>query len=444
MDVGLNVGLNFGSVFSFARLSIVSFFALTLLAACGKSTSRKVETFQKTTAQCASTAVAKQYVVRWKDGTTVVYKNTTEEQLLNDVVNPHESEIEIAEQDQKVRVAPPTKSLVDADSDIVRSEAVVADTTNWGQDMIQASSPSTLGLSGKDVIVAVIDSGVQRNHPQLKSRMYVNAGESGLDSQGRDKATNGVDDDGNGLIDDVSGYDFAQDSGTVTDGSGHGTHVSGIIAGDSTAGAIKGIAQGAKILPLDFMGDDGSGNISDAIRAMYYAASQGARVINASWGGAPCSSTLQKAIRDIGAQGVLFVAAAGNSGVDIESEPEYPAAFGLPTQITVGASTINDRMAVFSNYSYYLVNLMAPGTNIWSTYPTSTTQSMNGTSMASPFVAGAAAVLFSARPNATPQQVKSALLASVDAGPFQVETRGRLNLRKAIAEIQKLPEAVNP
>ncbi|RYZ76013.1 MAG: alkaline serine protease, partial [Proteobacteria bacterium] len=232
--------------------------------------------------------------------------------------------------------------------------------------------------------------------------------------------------------------------GVVNDGSGHGTHVSGVIAADSSAGTIRGLAQGAKILPLDFMTNDGSGNISDAIRAMYYAASQGAKVINASWGGAPCSSTLQKAITDIGAQGVLFVAAAGNSGVDIEAEPEYPAAFGLPTQITVGASTSNDRMAIFSNYSYSLVNIMAPGVGIWSTYPGNSTQSMNGTSMASPFVAGAAAVLFGARPNATPQQVKSALLASVDAGPFQVETRGRLNLRKALIEIQKLPEAVKP
>ena len=440
----MDVGLRLGAICQSARLLVLSFFSLTLLAACAKSDSRKVETFRKTTAQCASTAVAKQYVVRWKDGTTVVYKDTSEEKLLKEVIEPNESEIDVAEQDQKVRLSPPAQSLLDSDSDVLRSQAFANDTTNWGQDKIEASSPSTLGYSGKDVIVAVIDSGVQRNHPQLKSRMYINPGESGLDSQGRDKATNGIDDDGNGLIDDVSGYDFADESGVVNDGSGHGTHVSGVIAADSSAGTIRGLAQGAKILPLDFMTNDGSGNISDAIRAMYYAASQGAKVINASWGGAPCSSTLQKAITDIGAQGVLFVAAAGNSGVDIEAEPEYPAAFGLPTQITVGASTSNDRMAIFSNYSYSLVNIMAPGVGIWSTYPGNSTQSMNGTSMASPFVAGAAAVLFGARPNATPQQVKSALLASVDAGPFQVETRGRLNLRKALIEIQKLPEAVKP
>jgi subtilisin family serine protease len=421
-----------GSVSFWARTCALGF-AVFFVSACSQSSSQKTETFHKTTAQCSSTAVAKQYVVRWKDGTTVVYKNTTEEQLLNDVVIPNESEIDVAEQDQKVRVAPPV-------SNAVTSEAFVAETSDWGQQITEASSAWAQGQKGSGVIVAVIDSGAQRNHPQLKNQMYVNAGESGTDSQGRDKSTNGVDDDGNGFVDDVSGYDFASNSGTVTDGSGHGTHVSGIIAADASQGSIKGIAPDAKILPLDFMTDDGSGNISDAIRAMYYAASQGAKVINASWGGAPCSATLQKAIQDIGSKGVLFVAAAGNSGVDVEEEPEYPAAFGLPTQITVGASTNRDYTAVFSNYSYTLVNLMAPGTNIMSTYPGSSTRSMNGTSMASPFVTGAAALLFSARPKATAEDVKSALLASVDAGPFPVSSRGRLNIRKALAEIQKLPQ----
>lgn len=424
--------MDVGSIAASARYLILSFVALTLFTACAQSSDHKTEIFHKTSAACTSTAVAKQYVVRWKDGTTTIHKNVSEDELLNNVVLPNETEIEVAEQDQKVRFAPPVAALTEM--------ATVADSTNWGQEITEASSAWNANQKGAGIVVAVIDSGVQRTHPQLRSQMYVNPGESGLDAQGRDKATNGIDDDGNGLVDDVSGYDFASDSGSVSDGSGHGTHVSGIIAGDSSQGSIKGIAPNAKILPLDFMTDDGSGNISDAIRAMVYAADRGAKVVNASWGGAPCSATLQSAIEDLGKRGVLFVAAAGNSGVDITSEPEYPAAFDLSNQVTVGASTNRDYMAVFSNYSYSLAHLMAPGTNIWSTYPGSTTYSMNGTSMAAPFVSGAAAVLFGARPNATPEQVKSALLTSVDSGPFQVSSRGRLNIRKALIEIQKLAE----
>ena len=425
------------------RSLLFSLVALMLVTACNQQSLQKTEAFHKTTASCVSTAVAKQYVVRWKDGTTTIHKNTTEEELLNDVVLPNESEIDIAEQDQKIRIGLPVKSRL-------QTEAVstVEDTTDWGQDRVEASSAWTSGQIGTGVVVAVIDSGVQRTHPQLKNAIYVNPGESGLDDQGRDKSSNGVDDDSNGFVDDVSGYDFALNSPNVGDTSGHGTHVSGIIAADSTQGRIKGIAPGARILPLDFM-VDGSGNISDAIRAMNYAVSRGAKVINASWGGAPCSATLQKAIDDAGRQGVLFVAASGNSGDDLDSYPEYPAAFNVPTQITVGASMYTSRspsipktekMAVFSNYSYDLVHIMAPGVDIVSTYPQDTTVEMDGTSMAAPFVSGAAAILFSVRPNATPLEVKNALLNSADSGPFKVSSRGRLNIRKALLEIEKLPE----
>jgi subtilisin family serine protease len=411
------------------RFGIISLFALAALSSCADSQGQTETVFPKTSAACSSSAVANQYVVRWKDGTTVIYKDSTREEILKDIVEPNLDKIELAEQDQRITLPKQPSRL--------KTEATGAG-IDWGQQIVDAQAAWDQGYNGQGVIVAVIDSGVQRDHTQLASQMFVNVGETGLDSQGRDKSTNGVDDDGNGYIDDVSGYDFDKNSGTVVDGTGHGTHVSGIIAAKHSAGTIKGLAEGAKILPLDFM-DGESGNISDAIRAMYYAAQMGAKVVNASWGGAPCSQNLQKAINDLGAMGVVFVNAAGNSGLSLDEYPEYPAAYGLPLQITVAASTSRDYMAAYSNYSYKLVNIAAPGDSIVSTFPGNMTKSLSGTSMATPFVAGAAALLKGARPNATPSDIKNALLNSVDSAPVEVSSRGRLNVAKALQEILKLP-----
>ncbi len=413
------------------RFGLISFFALGALASCAETQDRATTVFPKTSPACSSSAVANQYVVHWKDGTTVVYKGSTREELLKTVVEPNVEKIDFAEQDQRISV-PKQPALV--------TTSAVPTGADWGQQIVNAQAAWDQGYKGQGVIVAVIDSGVQRDHTQLASQMFINVGETGTDSQGRNKSSNGIDDDQNGYVDDVSGYDFAKNSGTVVDGTGHGTHVSGIIAADSTKGSIKGLAQAAKILPLDFMDDDGSGNISDAIRAMYYAAQMGAKVVNASWGGAPCSQNLQNAITDLGQMGVVFVNAAGNSGLSLDDYPEYPAAYGLPLQITVAASTARDYMSVYSNYSYTKANLTAPGDSIVSTYPGNTTRSLNGTSMATPFVAGAAAILKGARPNATPSDIKNALLNSVDSAPVQVSARGRLDVAKALEEILKLPQ----
>lgn len=424
-----------------ARLVVLLLFVASGLSACGYPTSAASEKIPATSKACTSSAVANQYVVRWKDGTSVVYKNTTREQILKTIIEPNVDEIEFAEQDQKVRA--PATSLS------VTEQATVPASPDWGQAITEAQSAWDQGYRGKGVIVAVVDSGVDRTHNQLRNQIYVNPGETGLDSQGRDKATNGVDDDHNGFIDDVSGYDFEKNSAFVTDGTGHGTHVAGVIAAQQSAGSVKGLADQARILPLDFMTDDGSGNISDAIRAMAYAAQMGAKVVNASWGGSPCSRNLQSAIADLGARGIIFVSAAGNNGVDLDEQPEYPAAYGMSSQVTVGASSTRDFMEIFSNFSYSLVNIMAPGSGIVSTYPdlststtkrTDLTKSLSGTSMAAPFVSGAAALLLGARPNATVSDVKNALLLSVDSGPFQVSSRGRLNVRKALVEILKLPQ----
>ena len=413
------------------RFGFIIISAFTALSACAQSATEGDTKFPKTTAACSSSAVADQYVVRWKDGTTSIYKGHSRDELMKSVITPNLEQIEFAEQDQRLHVPKQPSRLT--------TEAV-ASGDDWGQTMTSASAAWDAGYTGQGVIVAVIDSGVQRDHSQLASQMFVNTGEQGTDRNGNNKSTNGFDDDLNGYVDDVSGYDFALNSGKVVDGTGHGTHVSGIIAAKHSAGTIKGMAESAKILPLDFMDDDGSGNISDAIKAMYYAAKMGATVVNASWGGAPCSQNLQTAIEDLGRQGVLFVNAAGNSGVSLNEFPEYPAAYGLSTQITVAATTQRDYMSAYSNYSYNLTNIAAPGDSVVSTYPGNTTKSLSGTSMATPFVAGAAAILKGARPKATPEQIKNALLIGSDSAPVEVSSRGRLNVAKALQEILKLPQ----
>lgn len=414
-----------------ARFAITALIAVTGLTACGASNGSGSNVFNETSAKCAATAVANQYVVHWKDGTSSVYKNTTRAALDAQIIKPNLDQIEFAEQDQKVHT--PKQPLV------VEAQAAVPD-TGWGQEIVQANQAWSQGYNGSGVLVAVVDSGVDRTHPQLKNQIWVNPGESGTDAQGRDKSSNGVDDDGNGYIDDVSGYDFSTNTANVTDSTGHGTHVAGIISAQHSAGSIQGVAEGVKILPLRFIGSNDSGNISDAIRAMYYAASMGAKVINASWGGAPCSQDLQRAISALGAQGVIFVSAAGNDDANLDTDPEFPAAFGMDTQITVAASTASDTQSLYSNYSFNLSHLTAPGDSIISTYPGGGTRSMSGTSMATPFVTAAVAILRGARPKATISDIKNALLDTVDSGPFEVASRGRLNIAKALQQILALPE----
>jgi len=405
---------------------------LTLaLAACSKNDSPAPAILPDpgTKAECSTTAIPNQFVINWKDGTTTVERATDRETLRRELLEPNADDIDFAEQDYVVKLDRPA---------IAMATPPPVETQDWGQRKIGAPEAWAQGAEGEGVIVAVIDSGVDITHPQLSSRLAINAGETGTDEAGHDKATNGIDDDGNGLIDDVFGYDFDQMVPDVTDGAGHGTHVAGIILADHTKGSVKGVAPKAQLLPLDFMDDDGEGNLSDAIQAMDYAASRGAKIINASWGGAPCSESLSKAIQRLAAQGVLFVSASGNSGRNLDQFPEYPAAYGLSNQLTVGASVQRDITADFSNYSFSLVNLLAPGDLIYSTYPTDSAKYLSGTSMATPFVAGAAAVLWGLRPNATLAQIRTAIINSVDKGNYATASRGRLNLAKAITEILQL------
>src|SRR3989344_3001678 len=197
---------------------------------------------------------------------------------------------------------------------------------------------------------------------------------------------------------------------------------------------------------VGFMDSQGAGSLGHAIAAMNYAVSRGARILNLSWGGADCQQNFAAAMEALSNQGVLLVTAAGNgdyygNGINVDENPDYPSAFNLMNQINVAASTADDFMIRFSNFGRKKVLVAAPGYEIDSTVPGNQVERMSGTSMAAPMTAGAAALLMSAFPAATTQQVKLALLRGVDvrAGhEFEVSTRGRINVRKSLSELQKI------
>ncbi|MCP4701824.1 MAG: S8 family serine peptidase [Gammaproteobacteria bacterium] len=282
---------------------------------------------------------------------------------------------------------------------------------------------------GTDLVCAVTDTGVDYTHSDLAANIWQNEAEY--------NGVKGVDDDKNGYIDDIYGYDFANNDADPRDDHNHGTHVAGTIAavGNNRIG-VTGVNWQGRIAALKFLNRYGSGSISNAVRAVAYAAKMGFGCINASWGGGGYSRALYDAIRTFGAQGGLFIAAAGNSARNSDSRPMYPAAYNLSNIVSVCASDNRDRLASFSNYGAKSVDLCAPGIGILSTVPNNRYAAYNGTSMASPHVAGAAALLWAAQPDLTATQVKAKLMASADVKSSlrgRSITGGRLNLSASLS-----------
>ncbi len=301
---------------------------------------------------------------------------------------------------------------------------------------IDAPEAWDVATGAPSVIVAVIDTGVDVAHPDLAPNVRVN---------GAEVAGNGVDDDGNGFVDDIRGWDFVDGDASTDDPDGHGTHVAGTIAaaGDDGTG-VAGVAWRASLLPLRALGPDG-GLTSDAIRAYAYAAAAGARVVNLSYGGPARSRAERDALASHGE--VLFVAAAGNEGVDNDATPSYPCAYDLDNVVCVAASDRSDGLADFSNRGLRSVDLAAPGVNIASTYPGGRWALLDGTSMASPHVAGAATALSAAEPTATVAALRAALLDGTDrklslAGA--TVTGGRLNLLGSLRALGAAPPPAQP
>jgi subtilisin family serine protease len=287
-----------------------------------------------------------------------------------------------------------------------------------------------------NVVVGVIDSGVDYTHPDLVSNMWRNPGE--IPGDGRDN-------DRNGFIDDVYGYDFLNGDGDPMDDRGHGTHVAGTIAATGNNGiGVAGVSWNAKIMALKFLGSNGSGPTSAAVAALNYATTMktaygvNIRITNNSWGGGAYSQTMADALVANANAGMLFVAAAGNAASDNDALMSYPSSYSSPNVISVASSTNADTLSSFSNYGATSVDIAAPGSNIYSTTLGGSYGTMSGTSMASPQVAGAAALLLGEVPNATYQQVRDAIYQGVDLLPAfagKVATQGRLNVSKSLNQL---------
>ena len=299
---------------------------------------------------------------------------------------------------------------------------------------ISAPEAWDVTTGSRDVIVAVIDSGVDYGHEDLAANMWTN-----------DPELNGVtgeDDDGNGIVDDIHGAQWVDGTGVARNGSpmdeiGHGTHCAGTIGAVGNNGVgVTGVNWQVRIMALKFIVGDG-GLTADAIAALEYAVEHGARVTNNSWGGygAP-EQSLQDAIDAAGDAGLLFVAAAGNDGLDCDVNPHYPASFDSPVIVSVANSDANDARSATSNHGATAVDLAAPGAEILSTAPGNEYASYSGTSMAAPHVAGVAALLLSPMPDADPLALKEWILDSVDVLPEWsglTVTGGRLNAAEAVA-----------
>jgi subtilisin family serine protease len=396
------------------------------LAACGQL--NESGKFTKSESQdCVSNAIKGEFLVTWKDGHRSVVRALDEEHFKSSFLEKSSDEILFAE---------PHYAILQEQNSEVSADISATATGDWGIDYAHFKDAWALGMTGQNVLVAVVDSGVDINHPQIAPRVYSNLAEL----NGRP----GIDDDKNGYIDDVNGYNFSTNAPLNNDISGHGTHVSGIILADPSAGRLSGAAYGAKLMPVDFMAFDSDsgqelGTTSAAIIAMDYASRNGAKVINASWGGTLCSASLQAKFNELQSRDVFLAVAAGNSGVDISYSPAYPAVYQGLNQITVGALDTSGIRARYSNYGS-LVQLLAPGSAVESTVPTYVNSSgyafQSGTSMASPYVAAAAAILRGAFPFKSAAEIREALLVSADLYSSNVYPKAKLRVDKASQYLQ--------
>lgn len=305
---------------------------------------------------------------------------------------------------------------------------------------IDAPSAWDLRTNVNGIVVAVIDTGIRATHQDLVGSLWWNPGEMGGDAQGRSKMTNGIDDDGDGYIDDIHGMNAFTNSGNPVDDHGHGTHVAGVIGamGNNGLGG-SGVAWHVRIMALKGLDQDGNGTVSSVVECINYAAQHGAKIINASWGGSLYNSqTLRDAINALRSQGIIFVAACGNDGTDNDTAPLYPASFPLDNIVSVAATTRNDTRAQFSNWGRTTVDLAAPGEAIYSTWNTADNAytDLAGTSQAAPQVVGAAALIWDYHPSFTYQQVISLILDNTDpVADFTNKSvsGGRLNVAQALA-----------
>lgn len=303
---------------------------------------------------------------------------------------------------------------------------------------IDATRAWDITTGSDDIIAVVLDTGVDLSHEDLAANAWVNSGEI---------AGNGRDDDGNGKVDDVNGWNFRDDSNqTFVSASEdfHGTHVAGSIGATGNNGkGVTGVAWHVKLMSLRFLGGSlGKGTTSNAVKGIYYAIDMrnrgfNVRVINASWGGGGDSQSLRDAIAAANDAGILFVCAAGNESEDVDDTPSFPSAYAGSSGGTISVAAVDQsgNLASFSNYGHGSVSLAAPGVQIASTYPQNGYANLSGTSMATPYVAGIAVLLWAQDSSLTPAQVKQRIIDTsepLNSLASQVARSGRASAYAAL------------
>jgi subtilisin family serine protease len=282
---------------------------------------------------------------------------------------------------------------------------------------------------GGDVTVAVLDSGIDLSNSELAGNLWTNRAEI---------ARNGADDDGNGYVDDVYGADVVNHDGQPADGYGHGTEVASIIGARGNDGVgMSGVDWHVRLMPVKVLHDDGWGTTVTLIEGLRYALAKGARIVNMSVNGPDRSQALDEAIRQAEAQGVLVVTSAGNDGSDRDSVASYPASVDSAAVITVASTNRAGALASDSGFGRRSVDIAAPGDDVLTARLGGGYASSSGTSFAAAYVSGAAALLASARPNASGTQLRRALIASARRGGAVDSSiaGGRLDATAALAKL---------
>jgi thermitase len=249
---------------------------------------------------------------------------------------------------------------------------------------VNAEEAWKISKGSRDIVIAVIDTGIDWRHEDLVSNMWVNSGEI---------PGNGIDDDGNGYIDDIYGWNAISNTGNAMDGNGHGTHCAGTIGATHGNGGIAGVMADVKLMAIKFLSDSGSGSLADAIKAIDYGTKMNVDIMSNSWGGGGFSQALFDSIKAASDRGIIFTAAAGNSSSNNDVRANYPSNYETENMVAVAAHAHTDQLASFSSFGRRTVHVAAPGRNILSTVPNDRYAVFSGTSMATPHVSGVLGLL---------------------------------------------------
>lgn len=373
----------------------------------------------------STSAFAGEFIVKLKDGAQFTNKSvnvTSEFKVASGefvVIDSSDKAVELLKTDSAVEYIEPNytyhiSNIKDADygkqwglKNTGRNSGSIFAPGKKGVD-VNAEKAWTLTKGNRDVKIAVIDTGVDYNHEDLKGNIMVNEAEL--------NGTAGVDDDGNGYVDDIYGYDFANNDNDPMDGHGHGTHCAGVIGATHNSIGIAGVMANVQILPIQFLTKKGSGTLEGAIKSIDYAVKRGVQIMSNSWGGRGQSKALEDAIALAEKAGVLFIAAAGNENSDNDRVATLPASIKLPNIVSVGAMDGKGKKASFSNFGATTVHVFAPGVNIYSTVANNSYKKMSGTSMACPHVAGVAGLILANEPNLTYSEIKAKLMQNTHSG----------------------------